>query len=139
MATCRASCIWTEPGNQSGLTLLEVLVALAVIAIALAAVIRATGQTAGNVGYLQEKTLAFWVAENLFTEMRLADTWPELGVQQGSAPMGGEEFRWRAEVLATDDPDLRRVNITASVDGGSGPAATLSGFLGRTRAETDSP
>ena len=54
-----------------GLTLIEVLVALAIIAIALTAVIKAVAQTIRSTGHLQQKVIATWIAERLLNEMRL--------------------------------------------------------------------
>ena len=54
-----------------GFTLLEVLVALAVIAIALASIIKAVGTGAANASYLRDKTFAHWVAANRLAQMQI--------------------------------------------------------------------
>ena len=75
--------------RYAGFTLLEVLVALAVLAIGLGAIITAAGQSAGNVSYLRDRTLAAWVAENKLNELLLAQAWPKLSNIQGTAVMAG--------------------------------------------------
>ena len=56
--------------NEAGFTLIEVLAALAIIAVALMAALRATGQGTSNVGELRSRLFASWVAENLLAEQR---------------------------------------------------------------------
>ncbi len=79
--------------RDAGFTLLEVLVALAIIAFALAATIRLSGQAAANTATLKEKTLAQWVAQNLVTEMRLGLI--NARKKKGEAEMAGETWYWR--------------------------------------------
>ena len=57
--------------NKSGFTLIEVLVALAIVSIALTAVIKVSSQNIKNTFYIQEKTIALWVASDIINEMRL--------------------------------------------------------------------
>lgn len=76
----------------AGFTLLEVLVALAIIAFALAATIRLTGQAAANTATLKEKTLAQWVAQNLVTEMRLGLI--NARKKKGETEMADETWYW---------------------------------------------
>jgi general secretion pathway protein I len=62
--------------RQNGFTLLEVLVALAVIAIALAAIIHAAGAMTSNTLYLKQKTYAHWIAMNYMADIRRKQAWP---------------------------------------------------------------
>ena len=57
-------------GKRAGFTLIEVLVALAIVSIALMSALRAAGQGTNNVGELRSRLLAGWVAENLLAEHR---------------------------------------------------------------------
>lgn len=99
------------PKRNAGFTLLEVLVALAVLAVALGALVRAGADSAGNLTYLRDKTFAHWVAMNRIVELRLAEEWPATGTRSGRAEMGGREWRWQAEVAETDDRAIRRVEV----------------------------
>ena len=113
-----------------GFTLLEVMVAVAVLAIALAAVISAMARQADNAGYLKQKTLALWVAHNRLTELQLQEQAPSTGRSDGTVEMGGTEWRWQAVVRETDDERLHRVDIEVMRPGQKeGSLAQLTGFL----------
>jgi len=56
--------------KMQGLTLIEVLIALAIISIAMTAVIKATTQNIRETDYLQQKTMAMWVGQNVLNEVR---------------------------------------------------------------------
>jgi general secretion pathway protein I len=113
-----------------GFTLVEVLVAVAVLAIAMGAVISAMARQADNAGYLKQKTLALWVAHNRLTEIQLQSEPPSTGRSDGEADMGGFKWRWEAVVVKTEDPRLRRIDILVRrPDDREGSLAQLSGFL----------
>jgi general secretion pathway protein I len=119
-------------GFDRGFTLLEVMVALAVLAIGLGAVITAAGQSAGNIRYLRDRTVAGWVAENKLNELLLAQAWPELSNIRGTAAMAGREWRWETRVSNTPDPDIRRLEVVVSAAEQDGtPLAQIAAFKGR--------
>jgi general secretion pathway protein I len=97
--------------RRSGFTLIEVLVALAIISIALMSALRAAAQGTTNVGELRSRLLAGWVAENLLAEHRARRDWLPLGIQRGTGRQGGLDFAWREEVIATPNPSFRRVDV----------------------------
>ncbi len=97
--------------HPGGFSLVEVLVALSVLAIALAAVTKAAGESAGNAAYLRDKTFANWVAMNKIMEFYALNEWPPIGERNGQAPMGGHEWTWTTKVSNTPDEDIRRVEI----------------------------
>ncbi len=97
--------------RAAGFTLLEVLVAVAVLALAMAAIIGAGARYADAAGYLREKTLALWVAHNRLTEIELQPVWPAIGDSNDDVDMGSVRWRWRAHVKATADENLRRIDI----------------------------
>ncbi len=117
--------------SHRGFTLLEVLVALAVLAIALASLIKGVGGSASNEAYLRDKTLAHWVAMNVVAEQQLAEKWPSKGKKQGTETMGGHEWFWRYEITETFDEDVRRldVKVRANDDSDSSPLANMAAFL----------
>lgn len=115
-----------------GFTLIEVLIALAFLALAMSAIIATVGVSIRNAAGLQDKTFAHWVAMNELTTLRLAPAWPDIGTQKGDAEMAGQKWNWQVVVSATQDPDLLRVEV--DVSNALSPAtvsASLVGFIGR--------
>lgn len=99
-----------------GFTLLEVLVALAVLAITLGALIKGGSEVATNGAYLRDKTLAQWVARNRVAELQLETQWPETGSREGREEMAGREWFWRSAVSETFDEDVRRLEVGVYAD-----------------------
>jgi general secretion pathway protein I len=97
--------------RRKGFTLVEVLVALAIVSIALLSALRAAGQGTNNVGELRSRLLAGWVAENLLAEQRARADWLPIGIQRGTARQGSLDFAWREEVIATPNASFRRVDV----------------------------
>ena len=116
--------------DQTGFTLVEVLVALAIIAIALLASLRAAGQGTSTTGELRSRMLAGWVAENRLAEYRAREAWLPLGIRRGTELQGGIEFSWREEITTTPNPAFRRVDIFIHATANDTRAlAHLAGFI----------
>ncbi len=118
--------------STSGFTLLEVIVALAILSIVLAAAVKGVGSYASNVTYLRDRTLAHWVAMNQVAVNQLIANWPPIGSNEGVAIQGGVSWYWRTVVSPTIDPDLRRLDVAVRPhkEGGD-PIASVTAFLGR--------
>jgi len=99
------------PRDRRGFTLVEVLVALAIVAVALLAALRVAGMATGSLQELRGRQLAGWVADNRLAEHRARGAWLPIGEQAGHADQGGIGFSWREEVSATPNPAFRRVDI----------------------------
>lgn len=97
------------PGRISGFTLIEVLVALAVVAVALGAGLRAAAVATDNTLALRERTLARWVAENELNRIRVRPGLPAPGQSDGEAEQGGQRFVWQASVETTPNSNFRRI------------------------------
>ncbi len=95
-----------------GFTLVEVLVALAVLAIALAAVMRAMAQAIDTTATLRQHEVALWVAQNRLVQHEMAQDWPSVDTTDGDADMGGRKWYWREQVSTTPEPKIRRIEIT---------------------------
>lgn len=119
-----------DKDNSAGFTLIEVLVALAIVAVALMAALRSAGQGAGNVAELRSRLLAGWVAQNLLAEQRARREWSEVGTYRGKGRQGNIDFIWRKEITETRNPAFRRVDISVFAPSGESHAlAGLTGFL----------
>ena len=112
-------------------TLIEVLVALAIVAVALAAGMRALAQSADGATSLKMRTLALWVAQNHLAQAQLADPWPSRGSTRGDDTQAGVRLAWRQAVTDTPNPAFRKIEIIVTEPAVPGYAlATLSGYLG---------
>lgn len=119
-----------RPRRESGgFTLVEVLVALAVLAIALAAVLHAMGQAIDLTAGLRDRTLALWVAEERAALHQLKPEWPSLDTREGTAELGGREWRWVERTASTPVADFRRMDIEIYAAGSRDRLATLAVFL----------
>ncbi|MCF6298981.1 MAG: type II secretion system minor pseudopilin GspI [Thiomicrorhabdus sp.] len=87
--------------SSNGFTLLEVLIALGVLAIALGAITQTIGNATSNAGYLRDKTFAHWVGMNQVAELQASQNFPSLGIETGSEVMANHEWYWRREVNET--------------------------------------
>ena len=117
--------------KQSGFTLLEVLVALAVVALALIAVVKSGGSITANTAYLQQKNIAQWIALDRITELESHQEWPGKGSRRDDVEMLGTTWTWIQQVSGTPYDDLRRVDVSVIEANGDEdfPLVTLSGFL----------
>lgn len=115
---------------SAGFTLLEVMVALAIITIGLAAAIRAGSSQSMNAAHLKDKTLAYYVAANQAAnlQLQLQSGWPAPGTQNGHEYMGFQEWHWQTLISETADKNLRRADIDVGLEKNS-PLITLSVFL----------
>jgi len=103
--------------RAQGFTLLEVLVAVAIVAIAMGALLAGFARYAEQAGYLRQRTLALWVAHNRMNELVIAPGWPATGSKEDDAEMSGVEWRYRIVVSNTDDPALRRIDLRVYAPG----------------------
>ncbi|HVB84676.1 MAG TPA: type II secretion system minor pseudopilin GspI [Rhodanobacteraceae bacterium] len=94
-----------------GFTLLEVMVALLIVALGLAAAVQLTTLAADNARALSRRTEADWVAMNQLGAMHLAGAWPADGSTQGHSLMAGRNWYWRQQVQGAPVPNLREVVI----------------------------
>jgi general secretion pathway protein I len=115
--------------RHRGFTLIEVLIALAVLAIALTAVMRAMAQTIDTSSALRERTLALWLAQDRLVTHRLTSSWPGVDTIEGEAEMGPQKFRWREQVLTTPVPEIRRIEIEVRGLNKPDVLAHLSGYV----------
>ena len=117
-----------------GFTLVEVLVALAVVSIALSTLLVTLQQQIDNSMYLRDKMVAKYVSTNKLSEFRLissAGREMSLGTEFGSTEMGGRTWDWKLDVIATEQPEILRVSIAVndSKSVGETPIHTLDAFF----------
>lgn len=119
-----------RPGASRGFTLIEVLVALVIVAIALGAGIKAAGALANNAERLAQVSAAQWCAENLLTELRLTQQFPDIGESPFGCEQLGRSYSGKLKVSPTPNPLFRRVDTDVSDDQGR-PVLSLSTIMGK--------
>lgn len=113
-----------------GFTLVEVLVAVAVVAIALAAGLRAAGALTDNAQRLAQVVDAQWCADNTLTDLRLTRQFPGVGDTDFTCSQLGRDYKGRLVTRPTPNPNFRRVDAVVLDDAGVA-ILTLSTVLGR--------
>jgi general secretion pathway protein I len=112
-----------------GFTLLEVLVAVAVLSLALMAAMRSASVTMNSAEALRQRVAADWLASDRLAEHRARRSWPPVGERSGEATQGGIPLRWRERVSATPNARFRRIEVTVlAVESDDTPLAKLTGF-----------
>lgn len=94
-----------------GMTLLEVLVALAIFSLAALALLQSLGQLATGTGRLEDKYWADTVGENQLVALKLARVWPPLRWTQGESEQAGRTWYWRWRGVESGKPGVRVLEV----------------------------
>jgi general secretion pathway protein I len=124
-----------------GFTLIEVLVAMAVVALGIGALLSTLNTAAGSITYMRNRSFAEWIALNRISETRLDSQAPGTGVTSGEIEYAGSKWVWRQEVIDQDVAGILRLNVSVALatdsalkgqkSGENFPAlATAYGFFG---------
>lgn len=124
------SCAGTHrPGTSCGFTLLEVLVALAVMSFALAALWKVLDQGIAITDALPDRVAARWVAQNRLVLRQAEQRWPAPEVYKGHEELAGKTWYWEEEISSTGEPALRRITVTVGRAPDALTLVSLEGFL----------
>lgn len=126
----------TQRVSERGFTLIELLIAVAIFAVVALTVYTRSGDSIRQLGALEERTLALWVAENELATLRIArvnsDTPMPTGTTDHQVTMGGRDWRVEIRVSETVNPWLRRADIGVShAETPEASLESLTGFIGR--------
>ncbi|MFQ5994201.1 MAG: type II secretion system minor pseudopilin GspI [Acidiferrobacterales bacterium] len=112
-----------------GFVLVEVLIALAILAIAMAAIIGAIAQSIDTTAALRDRNVAMWVAQDRLVFHRMRRDWPATRTTTGTREMAGYTWRWQQVVITTPVAELRRIEIEVREGERPDVLARLVGFL----------
>jgi general secretion pathway protein I len=103
--------------SRFGFTLIEMLVALAVFALAAMALLNLSGESTRSAARVEARTLGGVVAENVAAEAMIAPSLP-VGETAGEVEMAGRVWRWRRVVTGTELAGMGRIDVRVSTDEG---------------------
>ena len=117
--------------GDSGFTLFEVMIALAVFTVCVFAMSRQVALGISQLDYLEQKSVALWIAQDKLTMLRIKGEWPALG--QSFDSLRQVKRDWWIETMVTDtsEPLLRRVDVHVGQAGIEEKLVTLHGFMGK--------
>jgi general secretion pathway protein I len=120
--------------KQAGFTLIEVLIALAILAIALTAAMRAASVATDSANETKLRTLATWIAQNRIAEINASTTTtlPGAGESNGRQTMANIEFEWKQKISNTPNTAFRKIEVQVLRPGNDQWLANLSGFVVKT-------
>ncbi len=118
------------PSRARGFTLIEVLVALAIVAVTLGAGLRAAGSVTDNAQRLADVTAAQWCADNALADLRLTRQFPGVGDSDFGCEQLGRNYKGTLRTRPTPNPNFRRIDAILADDGGRA-ILTLSTVLAR--------
>lgn len=116
------------PSPAAGFTIIETLVALFVFAVAAMALMQMQTQSIDTFSEVETRALASIVAENQLVDVIARRGAPALGKQEGEAQLGGRAWRWRIDVLRTDDPSTLRLRASVFAAGRGEAVADVSAY-----------
>lgn len=129
-AAARCTRFHGRASRQAGFTLLEVLVALAILATTMTALVLAGTNRTDSIAYMRDRTIATWIASDRLTELRLERAWPDPGTRTGEVRATGRSWRWQAEISETPDDNVRKVEVTVRLGDSGDRLARLIGYVG---------
>ena len=97
--------------KNTGFTLVEILVALTILAITMGAYLSQLNTQISQTHSIRNRTLAHWAAQNHLATMRISKQWPALGQQTFSGLQGQQEWRIQQQVSATPNGQIKRVEL----------------------------
>lgn len=113
-----------------GFTLIEVMVALTIVALSLTALTASMSQMIDAAHAMRDRTYASWIAQNRITEIRLQQGLPEPGSSNGEVQYANTDWTWRAIISETGVEELFRIDVSVSLAGSDDVIRSVSGFVG---------
>jgi general secretion pathway protein I len=119
-----------QRASSKGFTLIEVMVALAIVAFSLTAITASMNQMIDAANSMRERTYASWIAQNKITELRMANATPETSSSSGEVTYANADWEWQATVSETGVDNFYRIDVSVSHAGSEYIVRTVTGFVG---------
>lgn len=116
--------------SHKGFTLVEVMVALTIVAFSLTAIAASMNQMIDAANAMRDRTYASWIAQNKIAELRLANVLPEVSSTSGEVEFANGDWSWRTVVSETGIENFFRVDVSVSHAGSEYVIRTVTGFIG---------
>ncbi len=120
-----------KKSDKHGFTLIEVMVALLVIAISLFAIFNTTSSVTWHASYLKEKTIANWIAQNRVALYRSKKTWTNVSNTSGQVSMADTEWDWKMHIAKTENPNIRKIDVEVFRDGDEVIVGSATGYIAK--------
>ena len=114
-----------------GFTLLEMLVALAIVSVGLLSVSEALSRAVTVNEGLEERTVAVWIAGNKMAELRMSREFSASGENSSSVSMAGRNWKVVENYYSTSDPDIARIVVSVFIEGEEASILNSTGYLSR--------
>lgn len=116
--------------SSRGFTLVEVMVALVIVAFALTAIAASMNQMIDAATAMRDRTYASWIAQNKIAELRLSGAIPEVSTTSGELEYANNLWSWRAVVSETGIENFRRIDVSVSYADSDYVVRIVTGFVG---------
>lgn len=121
---------YKPPQRHGAFTLIEVMVALVIVALSLSAVVASVSQMVVAATAMQERTYASWIAQNKITEIRLSDTVPDVSEDDDEVVFANIDWALTTTISETAVENLYRIDVAVSYAGTEYVVRTVTGFVG---------
>ncbi|MCP4926102.1 MAG: type II secretion system minor pseudopilin GspI [Gammaproteobacteria bacterium] len=126
--------------NCRGFTLIEVLVAMAVLSFGMIAIFAGLSQSLSVTSRLRDKTLASWIATDQIVELQVTGEYPEAGNRHDQVKMARNDWVYDLQITNIPQLDMRRIDVTVSfADSPDDILATVIGFIGPPQSPAATP
>ncbi len=123
--------------KRNGFTLIEIMFAMAILAIVSVVLLKSSVQSVSRAGLIQDRTMASWIAENQLQGLRMIDrddedNYPSVGVKRSTITMANRDWQIVLDVSETENDLIRRIEVSVFNELDPDVAlSTLTGFIGR--------
>ena len=123
--------------KRNGFTLIEIMFAMAILAIVSVVLLKSSVQSVSRAGLIQDRTMARWIAENQLHGLRMIDrddedNYPSVGVKRSTITMANRDWQIVLDVSETENDLIRRIEVSVFKELDPDVAlSTLTGFIGR--------